>query len=147
MSDTPKTVTLYSVAETGAQYDAAEIFAKLHAAEIPARITITIPADLEAEANAILSGAPEIGEVDPTRELDWETIAVFHGIDGEMQAAAVTTLLESAGIDVTVIEAAGFPSLPYRIRVAKKFAADAKKLLADAESLGPQAAEQEFDKN
>lgn len=146
MSESVKTVRLFSGDVTGAQFDAAEIFASLQAAGLPATIEVSVPAELEAEAKAIIAGEPPMGDVDPTSDLDWETIAVFHGTDAEMQAAAVTTLLESAGIDVTVIEAAGFPSLPFRIRVAKKMAAEAKKLLAEAESTGPQAAEQEFDK-
>lgn len=125
----------------GANKDAADVRDQLVAAGITAEIFACVPADQAATARQILESNQ--GDADPSAELDLETIAVFHGIDGEMQASAVQSLLEDAGISVVVESAYGLPSLPFEVKVAKRLAGSAREIIAKAEAEGPAAADAE----
>ena len=76
-------------------------------------------------------------EVDPSSELDLETI----GAAGEMEAIGMKNFLESNGIAAVLVGDAVLPNFPFEVRVAHDQAARARQLIADAERIGPAAAE------
>lgn len=121
--------------------DPAEIRDELVAAGIDAELVVCVRAEQAEDARRVLEGAG--GDADPSAALDLETIAVFHGVESEMQAAAVQGLLEQNGISVVVEGAYGLPSLPFEIKVAGNLAAQAREILARAEADGPAAADAE----
>lgn len=121
--------------------DAAEVRDLLVSAGFAVEIGVCVRAEKAEEARRILARME--GDADPSASLDLETIAVFHGIDGEMQAAAVQGLLEQNGISVVAEGAFGLPSLPFEIKVAGTLAASAREILARAEVEGRAAADAE----
>ena len=121
--------------------DAAEVRDLLVSAGFAVEIGVCVKADKVEEALRVLNRMEE--DADPSATLDLETIAVFHGIDGEMEATAVQGLLEQNGISVVSEGAFGLPSLPYEIKVARSLAASAREILARAQAEGPAAAEAE----
>jgi hypothetical protein len=121
--------------------DPADIRDQLVAAGLDALVGVCVRAGQAEDARRILEGMQ--GDADPSAALDLETIAVFHGADAEMQAAAVEGLLQQAGISVVVEGAFGLPSLPFEIKVAGNLAAQAREILAQAEANGPAAADAE----
>lgn len=123
----------------GDQIDATEVRDQLVAAGLDAEVVVAVRADQAEDAQRILEAGER--EADPSSDLDLETIAVFQGVDAEMQVAAVQGLLEQNGISVVVEGAYGLPSLPFEVKVAGKLAASAREILAQAEADGPAAAD------
>lgn len=123
----------------GAELDAVEVRDQLLAAGLDAEVVVAVRADQAEDAQRVLEGGE--GEADPSADLDLETIAVFQGVDAEMQVAAVQGLLEQSGISVVVEGAYGLPSLPFEVKVAGRLAASAREILAQAEADGPAAAD------
>ena len=123
----------------GAELDAVEVRDQLLAAGLDAEVVVAVRADQAEDAQRVLEGGE--GEADPSADLDLETIAVFQGVDAEMQVAAVQGLLEQSGISVVVEGAYGLPSLPFEVKVARRLAASAREILAQAEADGPAAAD------
>lgn len=121
--------------------DPAEMRDQLVAAGLDADLVVCVREDQAEDARRVLEG--DLGEADPSPALDLETIAVFQGLDAEMQAAAVQGLLEQNGIYVVVEGAAGLPSLPFEIKVAGNLAAQAREILVQAEASGAAAVEAE----
>ncbi|MBI2687362.1 MAG: DUF2007 domain-containing protein [Acidobacteria bacterium] len=121
--------------------DVADIKDQLIAAGLDAELVVCVKADQADDARRILEGSQ--GDADPSSDLDLETVAVFHGVDAEIQAAAVQGLLEQNGISVVVEGAFAMPSLPFEIKVASKLADSAREIIAKAEADGPAAADAE----
>lgn len=121
--------------------DAEAVRELLLSAGFAVEVGVCVPAEKADEARRVLARME--GEPDPSEALDLETIAVFHGIDAEMQATAVQGLLEQNGISVVTEGAFGLPSLPYEVKVAGTLAPAAKEILARAELEGRAAAEAE----
>ncbi len=83
----------------------------------------------------------EVEEVDPSPQLDLETI--FHSessATGEMEAMGIKNLLDSNGIAAVLIGDSVLPNLPFEVRVAHDQVERARMLIADAEAVGPAAA-------
>ncbi len=127
------------IIRSGEDRDAADVRDQLVAAGLDAEIAVCVKAGQADEARRVLEGMQ--GDADPSPELNLETIAVFQGLDAEMQAAAVEGLLEQSGISVVVEGSSSFPSLPYEIKVAHNLAGSAREILAQAEADGPAAAD------
>ena len=79
---------------------------------------------------------------DPSHALDLVTVFEESGTTAEMEALEIQALLEAAGIRVVPSSAAGFPSLPWSVRVPKADAARALRVIAEAKKAGPKAAEE-----
>lgn len=141
MSNTGTSNDGWVIIRTDDDRDVAEMRDQLTEAGLDASIAVCVRADQAEDARRILEGMQ--GDADPSAELDLETIAVFQGIDAEMQAAAVQGLLEQAGISVWVEFAPGLPSLPFEVKVARSLAAQAKELIANAEAEGAAAVDAE----
>jgi hypothetical protein len=107
---------------------------------------VQVPGNLAARAEEILAENPlpgEAEEVDPSADLDLET--VFHSEatpTSEVEALGVKTLLESNGIATVLVGDSVLPNLAFEVRVAHGQAALARTLIADAQKIGPAAAEE-----
>jgi hypothetical protein len=119
--------------------DPTEVRDQLREAGLDAEVVVCVKAGQAEDARRILEEME--GEADPSPELDLETIAVFQGVDAEMQSAAVQGLLEQNGISVVIEGAYGLPSLPFEVKVAGNLAGAARQILAEAEAEGPAAAD------
>src|ERR1700735_1915076 len=78
-------------------------------------------------------------EVDDSPALDQETIA---SAASEMEAMSIQNLLDSNGIAAVLVGDSVLPNFPFEVRVAHDQAARARLLIADAEDVGPAAAEE-----
>jgi hypothetical protein len=77
--------------------------------------------------------------VNPSHDLDMVTLYTATTIDSEMEAGALSSLLESNGIPALVI-GSPFPNLGYQVQVPRERAEEARRLIGEAEAAGPEAA-------
>ena len=77
--------------------------------------------------------------VNPSHDLDMVTLYTATTIDSEMEAGALSSLLESNGIPALVI-GSPFPALGYQVQVPRERAEEARRLIEEAEAAGPEAA-------
>jgi len=103
------------------------------------------PAD-SARAEELIAENPlpdEAEELDDSPELDLETI--YHAessVTGEIEAMSVKNLLDSNGIAAVLVGDSVLPNFPFEVRVARDQVERARILIADAEAIGPAAAEE-----
>ena len=94
-------------------------------------------ADCErAEALLAAPAAPEEDEDEVTEEgqsHDLDFVAIFRaqGIEAEMEAISIQSVLEANGIPCTVVGSAQIPSLPFEVRVPKSRLEEATSLLEE----------------
>ena len=103
---------------------------------------VRVPAADAARAEQLIAENPpeeEVEAVDPSSELDLETIA---SAASEMEATSMKKFLESNGIAAVLVGDSVLPNLAFDVRVARDQAERARVLLADAETIGPAAAEE-----
>jgi hypothetical protein len=105
---------------------------------------IRVPAADAARAEELIAENPldepeEAEEVDPSPELDLETIA---SATSEMEAMGLKNLLDSNGIATVLVGDSVLPNFPFEVRVARDQVDRARLLIADAEAVGPAAAEE-----
>ena len=79
---------------------------------------------------------------DNSPELDMTILGYYHGVEGELEARSVESVLRAAGIPAVVEGAIGFSSVPFEVSVPRNRLEEAKKVLADALQAGPEAAEE-----
>jgi hypothetical protein len=108
---------------------------------------VRVPARDAAQAEKLIDENPlpdEVEEVDDSSNLDLETIFHIEGssVTAEMQAMSIKNLLESNGIAAVLVGDSVLPNFPFEVKVAREQAARARKLIEDAESVGPAAAEE-----
>ncbi len=86
----------------------------------------------------------EIGaeEVDPSHQLDLETVFAADGATAEMQALAIRGILDAAQVPSVMVGTSTIPSLPFEVRVPRDRMEQALILIAEAEAAGPAAAEE-----
>jgi len=77
---------------------------------------------------------------DPSHDLDPVTVFSVANTQSSFEAQNVLAMLEAGGIDAELTGDARLPNLAYEVRVARKDAASAKALIAEARALGPDAA-------
>jgi hypothetical protein len=139
--------------DAGAKEDCQEILGLLRDAGIEAVLwddsapgvlegvfEVRVSAANAAEAEKLIAENPlpdEVEEVDPSSELDLETIA---SAAGEMEAFGIKNLLDSNGIAAVLVGDAVLPNFLFEVRVAHDQAARARQLIATAEATGPAAA-------
>jgi hypothetical protein len=91
----------------------------------------------------------EVDQVDDSPDVDLETIFHAEGSSmAELEALAIKNLLESNGMAVVMVGDPILPNLPFEIRVARREAERARRLMTEARSTGPadaEAAESEFE--
>lgn len=73
---------------------------------------------------------------------DEEMVAVFSSSnhDAEMEAMAVQGVLDANGVPALTVGPQVLPTLEFQVQVPAHMLAEAERLIADAESAGPQAA-------
>jgi hypothetical protein len=103
---------------------------------------VRVPAADAARAEQVIADNPlpdEDEEVDTSSALDLETIA---SATSEMEAISIKNLLDSNGIAAVLVGDSVLPNFPFEVRVARDQAERARILIADAEDVGPAAAEE-----
>lgn len=103
---------------------------------------VRVPATDASRAEDLIAENPlpdEVEEVDDSPALDLETIA---SATSEMEAMSIKNLLESNDIAAMLVGDPVLPNIPFEVRVARDQVKRARKLLADVEQTGPEAAEE-----
>jgi hypothetical protein len=85
---------------------------------------------------------PETETVDPSHDLDMVVLFRSSRHDGEMEATAVNSMLQSNGIPSMVVGATQIPSLEFQVRVPRENLEEAERVLAEARAAGPEAADE-----
>ena len=62
--------------------------------------------------------------------------------DGELEAMALSTLLQANGIPSVVVGTSTIPSLDFQVQVPRANLAEAQRLLEEARAAGPEAADE-----
>jgi hypothetical protein len=103
---------------------------------------VLVPTADAARAEELIAEDPpedEVETVDPSSELDLETIATAAS---ELEATGMTKFLESNGIAAVLVGDTVLPNLAFEVRVSRDQADRARRLIAEAEKTGPAAAEE-----
>ena len=94
-------------------------------------------------AEAVLAAPPpqqedeaEVSEEGLSEDLDFVSIFSAQGIEAEMEAISIQSVLEANGIPCTVIGSAQIPSLPFEVRVPKSRVQEASSLLEEVRQAG-----------
>jgi hypothetical protein len=153
MADPSTDVTVFRSAEPDREVEAANIAERLRSAGIQAYVAgddvpgvvvdtceVRVPADFSEQAEALVGPGFEEGDTSP--ELDLVTIFSSQNHNAEMEALAIQSILESAGIQSVVVGASSIPSLPFEVQVARSTVDDAERAIAAARAAGPEAAEE-----
>jgi NADH/NAD ratio-sensing transcriptional regulator Rex len=151
-------VTVFRSADATAQEDAAAIQEMLvdegvqavllddHAPGVPSGAwEVRVAAADSARAEALIAAHPvedEFADVDASADLDLVTVFRSAGNTGEMEAQQVKSLLESNGLEAVLVADARLPNLPDEVRVAREHLTQARRLIAEALSAGPAAADE-----
>ena len=110
---------------------------------------VRVPPSDQARAEAILAApvpAPEdeeeVSEEGLSHDLDFVSIFSAQGIEAEMEAISIQSVLEANGIPCTVVGSAQIPSLPFEVRVPKSRLEEAMSLLEEVRQAGAGAEEE-----
>ena len=155
MSNEADLITVYRSMDAEAKEDAESIVELLTDAGIQAAMLddtapgvpegvfeVRVPAHDAARAEELIAENPppeEAEEVDDSPALDLETIA---SAASEMEAMSIKNLLDSNGIGAVLVGDSVLPNFQFEVRVARDQAKRARILVADAEQIGPEAAEE-----
>lgn len=160
MSDHVNFVTVFRSADEDAEDDARAIADALTEQNLTSRLLddtepgvpegvweVQVPAEQSARAEQVIAATDlpedEFTEVSDSHGLDSETVFMASGgPTSEMEATAVQSVLEDGGIATVLVGNSVLPNLPFEVQVAKDQAANARRLIAEAEAAGPAAAEE-----
>jgi len=153
VSNESNLVTVYRSMDASAKQDCEEILRLLQDAGMDAVLwddsapgvpegvfEVRVPAAKAARAEKLIAENPlpdEVEEVDPSSELDLETIA---SAATEMEATGMKNFLDSNGIAAVLVGDSVLPNLAFEVRVARDQAAHARRLIQDAERASPSGA-------
>lgn len=73
--------------------------------------------------------------------MDLVTLFTSDAHNGEMEAMAIQGILEAGGIPSVLVGFQAMPSLPFEVRVPSARADEARRLIAESQAGGPEAAE------
>lgn len=85
---------------------------------------------------------PESATVDPSHDLDMVVLFASSTHDGELEATAINSMLQSNGIPSMVVGATQIPSLEFQVQVPRGDLEEAERVLAEARAAGPEAADE-----
>ena len=160
MATQPDLVTIFRSMDITAQEDCEIIIEQLEAEGLHPAIVddtapgvpegvyeVRVPAAEASRADQIIAANPlpdEVEEVDNSAGLDLETVFHSEGSSpsAEVEAMAIKNVLESNGIAVVIVGDSVLPNLPFEVKVARAQAERARRLIAEAETSGPAAAEE-----
>ena len=77
--------------------------------------------------------------VDPSHDLDVQTVYSSLAVDAEMEADMIRGVLESGGIPSTMVRSP-YPALGYVVQVPHAYVEEAERLIQEAKDAGPDAA-------
>jgi hypothetical protein len=103
---------------------------------------VRVPLADAARAEELIAENPlpdDVEQVDPSSKLDLETVA---SATSEMEAMSIKNLLESNEISAVLIGDSVLPNFPFEVRVARDQVDRVRILIADAELIGPAAADE-----
>ncbi len=80
--------------------------------------------------------------VDPSHELDLETVYSSIGAEAEMEALAIQSVLEANGIPTVLEGSSTLPNLPFSVKVPREHIETALQRIREAQAAGPSAAEE-----
>jgi len=105
---------------------------------------VRVPAGQAAKAEEIIRAAEEAPpeEGDASHDLDPVPIFSALGATAEVEALGVRSVLEANGIPTVYVSPPQYPNLRFVVKVPRKYLDLARKILAEAEAAGPQAAEE-----
>jgi hypothetical protein len=156
MPDNAEFITILRSADPTAERDASDARERLAEAGIDAIVLgddapgvvegtweVRVAPSDQARAEAILA-APlpeaededEVSGVGLSHDLDFVSIFSAQGIEAEMEAISIQSVLEANGIPCTVIGSAQIPSLPFEVRVPKSRLQEASSLLEEVRQTG-----------
>jgi Putative prokaryotic signal transducing protein len=109
---------------------------------------VQVPAAGSARAEHLIGEArlpdQDLTEVDNSSALDVETIFHAHGgSHAELEAMSVKGMLEAAGIAAILVGDSVLPNLSFEVQVAREHAEQARQVIAEAQRIGSQAADEE----
>ncbi len=160
MSSGEELVTVYRSADPSAAEEAQEVREMLEEAGLSpvivndsapgvplGAVEVRVPSGQAAKAEEIIRTAeetlPEKGEEgDASHDLDPVPIFSALGATAEVEALGVRSVLEANGIPTVFVSPPQYPNLRFVVKVPRKYADLARKILAEAEAAGPQAAEE-----
>jgi hypothetical protein len=87
-----------------------------------------------------MSETPETAN--PSHDLDMESVLQSVGAEAEMEALAVHSLLNAAGIPAILVGSSSLPNLPFEVQVPHDHVDEARRRIAEAKAAGPAAAEE-----
>ena len=163
MPDQDSFITVFRSADTSAEQDASVTRERLAEAGIDAIVVgddapgvvegaweVRVPGADRARAEAIVAAAPppeedeeEVTGHGQSHDLDFVAIFRAQGIEAEMEAISIQSVLEANGIPCTVVGSAQIPSLPFEVRVPKSRLEEASGLLEEVRQAGPADADSE----
>ena len=79
---------------------------------------------------------------DTSHELDLAALYSSSTVDAEMEADVIHGLLEANGVPSIVVRAPQYPPLGFEVQVPRARLQEAKRLIAEAEAAGPDAADE-----
>jgi hypothetical protein len=84
---------------------------------------------------------PDSGAIDPSHDLDMVPLYFSQTIEAASEAEILRGILSANGIPAVMTnEAPGFPNLGYILRVPRERVEEAKRLIAEQQAAGPEAA-------
>jgi hypothetical protein len=160
MAEQTDYVTVFRSADEAAEEDCQAIVEILEAESLHPRMLddsapgvpegvweVQVPPSEVPQAEALIASAKlpeeELVEADDSAALDMETVfTASGGTTQELEANAVSSVLESAGIATVTIGDSVLPNLSFEVRVAREHAERARQLIAEALASGPEGAEE-----
>src|SRR5260221_9663063 len=156
MPDNSEFITVLRSADPTAEQDAADARERLAEAGIDAILLgddapgvvegtweVRVAPSDQARAEAVLAASlpepddeDEVSKQGQSRDLDFVSIFNAQGIEAEMEAISIQSVLEANGIPCTVIGSAQIPSLPFEVRVPKSRREEASSLLDEVRQAG-----------
>lgn len=153
-----ETVTVFRSADQSAEDDAKAVLNLLLDNGIEAQLVddkapgvmegvweVRVSAAAEAPATQLIATNPIEDEfANPSESHDLDMVTVFRsaGTGNESESMLVKGLLESNGIQAIIIADARFPNLSEHVRVPRADETEAKRLIANALAVGPNAADE-----
>jgi hypothetical protein len=105
---------------------------------------VRVPAAESTRAERIVAAQGSEVEMpgDASHDMDLVTVFSSNSNSAEMEAVAVQGVLDAGGIPSVLVGVRALPSLPFEVRVPSASADDARRLIAESQAAGPEAAEQ-----
>lgn len=95
---------------------------------------------LQADTEA--AGDSTYEPLDPSHEMDLETLFSGEGTIAEIEANAIKGVLDAANIPAMIVGDSVLPNFPFAVRVPREHLEAARQTIAEAQAAGPAAAEE-----